>query len=274
MFDSRDIGHRVVVRRVPGQSRPARRDVAAVEWAADAGWPAPITGRLGEWRLRAAGGWTGRANSALAVGDPGLPLPEAVTAVERWYAGHGQTPLINVPLPYADRLDAHLEAIGWSHHPRTLVQTISLANLVAAVPAQPGLPPVTLSTAPSPGWLAITAGRKGALPAAALRILTGVDLLRFAEVYADGELLATGRGAVTAGWLGISLLEVLPHARRQGLARLVIGALARWAGEHGATGVYLQVVEHNSAATALYERLGFATHHHYLTRHPARTPAK
>ena len=29
----------------------------------------------GAWRLRAAGGFTGRANSALAVGDPGMPVP-------------------------------------------------------------------------------------------------------------------------------------------------------------------------------------------------------
>ena len=30
-------------------------------------------GALGEWLLRAGGGFTGRVDSALVVGDPGLP---------------------------------------------------------------------------------------------------------------------------------------------------------------------------------------------------------
>ncbi|MFD0595838.1 hypothetical protein ACFQZ4_28950 [Catellatospora coxensis] len=44
---------------------------------------------LGAWRLRAAGGYTGRANSALPVGDPGLPLPEAIDAVVAFYRRQG-----------------------------------------------------------------------------------------------------------------------------------------------------------------------------------------
>ena len=45
------------------------------------------------WLLRAGLGWTGRSNSALPVGDPGLPLPEAVDAVEAWYDERGLLPL-------------------------------------------------------------------------------------------------------------------------------------------------------------------------------------
>ena len=56
--------------------------VEDLERAAALHWQAPETEPLGEWRLRAAAGFTGRANSALPVGDPGLPLPEAVAAVE------------------------------------------------------------------------------------------------------------------------------------------------------------------------------------------------
>ena len=50
------------------------------------GWPPTERAALGGWMLRAAGGFTGRANSVLPLGDPGLPLPEAVLAAERWYA--------------------------------------------------------------------------------------------------------------------------------------------------------------------------------------------
>ena len=45
-----------------------------LEQRAALGWRAPQEDRLGDWVLRAAGGFTGRANSALAAGDPGRPL--------------------------------------------------------------------------------------------------------------------------------------------------------------------------------------------------------
>ena len=45
--------------------------IEALERAAARHWQAPETERLGEWLLRAAAGFTGRANSALPLGDPG-----------------------------------------------------------------------------------------------------------------------------------------------------------------------------------------------------------
>jgi hypothetical protein len=61
------------------------REIDHLERAAAQHWQAPETQRLGEWLLRAAQGFTGRANSALPLGDPGMPLPEAVAAVTDWY---------------------------------------------------------------------------------------------------------------------------------------------------------------------------------------------
>ena len=71
------------VRAVP--PAPARRaSLTAIarleELCADA-WPAFVDERLGAWRLRATGGFTARANSALAIGDPGLPTAAALAAV-------------------------------------------------------------------------------------------------------------------------------------------------------------------------------------------------
>ncbi|WP_174529430.1 GNAT family N-acetyltransferase, partial [Micromonospora maritima] len=99
-------------------------------------------------------------------------------------------------------------------------------------------------------------------------VLTAVARVRFAELRVDGRLLAVGRGTVTGEgrWLGVSLLEVLPEARRQGFAAAVVHALAAWGAAEGATRAFLQVEQRNVGAVALYRRLGFTTHHTYLTR--------
>ncbi|MFG2058219.1 GNAT family N-acetyltransferase [Micromonospora sp. NPDC048930] len=255
-------------KRVPPARRPTAAAVIALELAADEAWPAPVRGRLGDWLLRAAAGWTGRANSALPVGDPDRPLPAALDAVERWYADHGQPALVNTPLPLAAPVGAELDARGWDSRPPVLVQTVPLAALPPAPPGRADQPPVELATAPSEDWLAIAAGRKGGLPDAARHVLTAVEQVRFAGVHADGRLVAVGRGTVTGPgrWLGLTLIEVLPEARRHGLAGRLIRALADWGRAEGATHAFLQVEQRNTPAVALYRGLGFTTHHTYLTR--------
>ncbi|MFG1775471.1 GNAT family N-acetyltransferase [Micromonospora sp. NPDC049051] len=257
-------------KRVPPARRPTAAAVVELELAADEAWPAAVRGRLGDWRLRAAGGWTGRANSALPVGDPDRPLPAALDAVQRWYADLGLPPMVNTPLPLAAPVGAELDARGWVGRPPVLVQTVPLAGLPPAAPERAGAPPVVLATGPSDDWLTVAAGRKGGLPDAARHVLTAVDQVRFAHVYADGALLAIGRGTVTGQgrWLGLSLIEVLPEARRQGLAGRIIRALADWGAATGASRAFLQVEQRNTPAVALYRTLGFTTHHTYLTRTP------
>jgi hypothetical protein len=51
--------------------------IPGLERAAASGWRGTEEASLGGWLLRAAGGFTGRANSALAIGDPGMPLAAA-----------------------------------------------------------------------------------------------------------------------------------------------------------------------------------------------------
>jgi GNAT superfamily N-acetyltransferase len=243
----------------------------ALEVAAAAGWPARERDRLGDWILRATDGWTMRGNSALPVGDPDLPLPEAVDAVTRWYAERGLPPAMSVPLPLFQRIDAELSRRGWTPMPLTLVMTARLSDLTgSAALAAAQDDRVSLATAPSQEWLTAVAGRKGTLPASALDVLTGVPHVRFAALRdAGGALLATGRGCIAdqeGRWLGLALIGTEEHARRQGLARRVVAALVAWGAATGATDAYLQVEQRNTGAVALYEKLGFTTHHAYQTR--------
>jgi GNAT superfamily N-acetyltransferase len=256
-------------KRVPAARRPPAADVVALELAANDAWPAPVQARLGSWILRAAENWTGRANSALAVGDPDRTLEAAIDAVVEWYAARGQPALINAPMPLAAPVKTALDERGWTARPLTLVQTAPLTALLAGLPERRDLPPVDLADTPSEDWFAMVAEHKGILPAAARRVLTAVPETVFAHVHDDaGDLIAVARGTVTgpARWHGVSLLQTAPDARRRGLAQHVLRAMAGWAAQHRAARAYLQVEERNTAAVGLYQRLGFSTHHTYLTR--------
>lgn len=226
-------------------------------------WPAVETEPVGDWLLRAADGWTRRANSVLAVGDPGMPLPAAVDTVTAWYAARHLPPRAQLAEGEADDLDALLADRGWRAEAATLLLTAPIDRVRAAAPAA-ALPPVTFAAEPSADWLALFGARKG-VSAAARAVLTGGDAT-FAEVRADGgELAAIGRGAVADGHLLVAALEVVPAYRRRGLARQVTAALAQRHADRAHT-VFLQVEEDNTAARTLYDRLGFRRHHRYHYR--------
>jgi ribosomal protein S18 acetylase RimI-like enzyme len=54
-----------------------------------------------------------------------------------------------------------------------------------------------------------------------------------------------------------------PNYRRQGAATTILGALANWGSDHGADQMYLQVMENNPPALALYARAGFEKLYQY-----------
>lgn len=256
-------------KRVPPTRRPSAADMISSELAANEAWPAPLQESQGGWLLRAAAGWTGRANSALPIGDPDRPLPAAVDAVEAWYRAHDLPPRMNVPLPLAAPVNAELDARGWATAPLVLFQTAQVAAILEAAPDRHDLPAVRQRDRMTEAWLAVTVARKGPPPPVARQVLTAVPETAFLEVYGDdGTPIAITRATVTGNgeWLGLSLVDVLPEHRRRGLGSHLVRAAARWGQEVGARRAFLQVEEQNTAAVALYGRLGFSTHHTYLTR--------
>jgi ribosomal protein S18 acetylase RimI-like enzyme len=261
----------VAAKPVPARS-VARRDVRALEAAAAMGWRALETAQLGGWLLRAAAGFTRRANSCLPLADPGLPLRAAVAEVERWYTARRMPPSFQVSIPLAEAVDAHLDVLGWGPPSEdVLVMTAPLEPIADAL--RPDLAPVAVATEPDESWLAAYHYRGETLPGHARRVLVDADTVGFAAVDDGGRRVAIARGAVTDApdgrrWVGITAVEVAPVDRRRGLGTHVVAGVARWAGRHGATDVYLQVAEDNAAALATYQRLAFVEHHryHYRTR--------
>jgi GNAT superfamily N-acetyltransferase len=212
----------------------------------------PLAGPSG-WLLRSSATATARrANSVLAFPpDPGRTSYEVVAGattsydvatvaeVERYYAGVGKPAVAAVLGESAER--EFLRGLGWvaeSHDADTLFRLASLASV--------------------------------------RRALRTVDHTRVVLTH-DGATVtaaipgaARGVAAYAEDWVGFRSLEVDPARRRQGLARTVMAALVAWGAELGATTAYLQVLGDNQPALALYDGLGFTTHHTYayLTPQP------
>jgi N-acetylglutamate synthase len=246
-----------------GQSR-SPVDVAELEYLAARGWRGTEEADLGDWLLRAGGGFTGRANSALVVGDPGLPLPDAVDAVDRWYRDRDLRPCAMLPGRQARAADAAFADAGWERDEDVLVLTAPLT-----VPADDGVA-VDLSPEPDDAWLAGYRHRGRPIPPAAREVLTDAEDVVFASVRLDpapAPLAAVARGVLTDGWLGVSAVTVVEEHRRRGLATAVMSALQRWAADRGAAWVYLQVTSGNAPARELYRAAGFIEHHRYHYRY-------
>jgi ribosomal protein S18 acetylase RimI-like enzyme len=234
------------------------------------GWPATETAALGEWTLRAAGGFTRRANSVQALGDPGMPLPAALEAVRDWYAARGLPGYVEVTVPGSPGdLREELARRGADEAP-THFRTAPLATL-ARLAGDGGA--VRLARRASAGWLSRyrRVGGDPVLERAAQEVLHGGPSVWFATVPGPEGTgpAAIGRCVVDGDWAGFSAVEVVPEHRRRGLASQVMAGLAARAAEEGATGAYLQVEAENGGAIALYDRLGFTTSHTY---HYCRLP--
>ncbi|MCX2952080.1 GNAT family N-acetyltransferase [Lentzea sp. NEAU-D7] len=224
-------------------------------------WPALAEVPLGDWLMRAAAGFTGRANSTLTCGDPGMPVPEALRAAQGFAREHGIKPTAHVV--NGSPPESAIEAAGWRvdlDHPggaESLVMTGALEKFADGVAESRDLP----------GWWELTAGSE--VSAAQRHVLGSGSGVCFASITAGDTVVAAVRGAVVEDVLHVARLAVRPSHRRQGLARRLMGELAGWGLAQGATTCALQVAEHNEPAIRLYEELGCTEHHRYRYWIPA-----
>lgn len=252
---------------------PARRKGPAASFeevarACARAWVPLESEPLGEWTLRAAGGFTRRANSVLPFGDPGTTLDDALARVTSWYARRGLPAYVQAATGAAgaqELLCAELEARGWVREVSAQVRVGGLAAVGDLAVEESMVSGVRLTRAPDEEWLARYGRVKD--PELARRVLTAGPSVWFATV--PGR--AIGRLVVDGRWAGFAAVEVDPEHRRRGLASAVMAALARRALEEGASAAWLQVESDNTGARALYEGMGFGTHHSY--HHYRRTAA-
>ncbi|MEV0525605.1 GNAT family N-acetyltransferase [Streptomyces sp. NPDC050439] len=254
-------------------SAPARRRGPAASYrelarVAARAWPPVESEQLGEWELRAAAGFTRRANSVLPLGDPGRPLDEALAQVRQWYAERELPAYIQTATGTEDTqelLCAELDDRGWEREVSSAIHVGALAPLGDADVPGAGAERVLLARSFDEAWLRRYKRFKEPGPHVR-KVLAGGPSVWFASVPGasfDAGPAAIGRCVVDGRWAGFMAVEVDPAHRRQGLATAVMAALSRQALAEGASAAWLQVEDDNEGARALYGGLGFAAHHTY-----------
>jgi len=246
---------------------------ADLERLAARSWRGLEEERFGNWLLRASDGFTGRANSALVVGEPPTDLATAVRTLTDWYVTRGLRPRAQVPVPVpgSEAADAAFDAAGWLRDDDNLVLTASLADWPA--------PRVAVDLAPEPdeAWLTGYRYRGTPLPPVARAVLVNAEDPVFASIRCDPAPVrpaAVARGVVVEDWLIVTAVTVDEGHRRRGLASSIMAGLGAWARDRGGRSCVLQVAGDNAPALSLYARLGFTEHHRYHYRlGPEPTPA-
>lgn len=226
----------------------------------EATWPAASERMAGGWRVREGQGGGKRVSSATLATD------EAVRGIDQAEAAHsalGQPPLFCLRPDQADA-DAALAERGYHVIDPVILYSAPTAQIGAEAPARltsfPIWPPLAIM---KDIWA------DGHIGPERLAVMERVAVTKTAILGRQGDRPA---GAVFVAVQGdtamIHALHVDPGQRRQGLARNLMRAAARWAEAQGATSLALAVTEGNLAANALYQALGMqpAGRYHYRAK--------
>lgn len=231
-------------------------------------WPAFEEVERAGWILRAAEGYTRRANSCQPLG----PLPDdadrddAIADAREWYRTRGLRPVFKITdaTEPAD-LDSRLDAAGWAHEAPTTVMVRDLGPAPAlAFPAEPAPGPPDLEWLQAfSAWAQLPADRAGSHR----EILRRIRPTRtYARILEAGRPVAVGLAVLDEAWVGLFDLVTDPGLRSRGYGTRLVKGILDWAVEQGAEAAYLQVMESNPRARDLYGHLGFRAAYSYWYR--------
>ncbi len=237
------------------------------------GWVPTERAELGGWLLRAAAGFTGRANSVLPVGDSTLDIAKSVDFCERWYAARDLPALFQLhgPAGFSEADSAlgrelvdrgYVPGPGHPDWERILVLTGASA---AVPPLTTESAPVTAEAEVGAEWLMAYGEQRPIVPGVTESVLSGSQGQLFLSVRDEQSrrIVGLARMAIHVGWAGLFGVWVHPDHRRSGLARAIVSAAAMVARENNMPAMYLQVSADNAAGVAFWKALGFTTHHEY-----------
>jgi N-acetylglutamate synthase len=228
-----------------------------IEEASLNAWPALQQILFDGWLLRFAKGYTKRANSVNPLFDSHLSAEEKIALCERFYAEKEQPTIFRLtPFASPADLDQILERHRYRRIDLTHVQHRDLRG--QAIPQEPS---VKLRNETVDNWLD-TFCRLSAAPRVKHQthqeILEAIPAKRLLAVLTDSDtIVACGLGVLEHDYFGLFDLVTDLQQRNKGYGAKLVLSMLRWAQEHVAAHVYLQVMNSNAPARDLYAKLGF-----------------
>lgn len=233
-------------------------------------WPAEQSVLLNGWVLRTAAGYTKRANSVNPLyGEESslADLTNQIKLAERYYKDAGLKPVFKIT-PYIQpaNLDAVLAERGYTVVEPSSVRLVELEEL-----ATPDLRyEIQVQESLTEEWLnaftklsALSIDNRSTL----IRMLSASLLQQgYILLFNNGVPTACGLGIIQNGYIGLFDIITASDQRRQGMAEQLLLALLHWGKMQGATTAFLQVVQANTGASALYDKLGFKEIYQYWYR--------
>jgi len=228
-------------------------------------WPSPATLLIGDWVVRFASGYSGRANSASPL-KPGAELDEATLAlIEELYRADGLPPCIRLTPLVGAATRAAVLARGY----RVKDASFGLIRSLAAI-VPDSEPELQIEARPSQEWITGVAARQTGIKADPDKLSAIVDAVRLPAAFATwlvaGEPVAFGMSVAERGMAEIGSVVVDPAHRGHGYGRRLMAGLMGWARAMECEQAYLQVDQTNAVALGLYGSLGFRQIYAYETR--------
>jgi N-acetylglutamate synthase len=235
-----------------------------VEEASLNAWPALQQSLVDGWVLRFSRGFTKRANSIVPLYCAQQSAIEKIRYCENLYSRERLKTIFRLTtIVEPESLDALLEQRGYQRIDPTcvLVRDLSAAHFATHV---------QFRELTRGDWLEAYA-RAADMPTAGAQLhamlLAGIRTDHvFGAIFVDGVAVACGLAVLERELVGLFDIVTHPSARRRGHARALVESLLGWGRRGGALHAYLQVVEANGPARALYQRLGFERLYEYWYR--------
>ena len=209
------------------------------------------------WILRFSGGYTCRANSVSVLRPSRKGIEEKVAYCEARYAEQGLPAIFKVTEPDAE-LAGYLLKRGYSVVTPTDVMVLDLekAELSADMNG------CVFDAEPwewLPAYYEFENRKDPAVQAIYNGILSRVTVdTCYCTVMKDGKPAACASTAAEQGYALLQNVVVDPAMRGQGIGEKLCRAILAKEKERGTRYAYLQVVQANTAAVKLYEKLGFS----------------
>ena len=242
--------------------------VTAIEKSLIASWPSLVTVVDGRWLLRAANGFTGRANSVCILGDDGTIHPDdlngRIAHAEAFYSRAGLVPTFRITPLTPHGLVTELHQRGYVDEDYSLVLTGALPQASPQLGTE-GFQTKRDEDTPGDAWLNSAAALSNRVDfdrqtLAELTRRLGCNAAFF-QCSEDKDAHGDHAAAITVAachkhWLTVHNVATASHQRRRGFARHLMWASIKWARDKGAQKLWIAVDAENAPAVGLYESLG------------------